>query len=259
MDWVFPLNSECLKLEPDERNFVYRPMADLLDQKDIHEVKYDPDFDHYVMTIHDRSGTPFPLSASITGARYFIEWLNSCGDASARKLAEFMEKFTEKLFSTNTVREVGSLTYEKTFPKSLSKETLHYIRSKPYIVNVHHVDKFRNRDQIVQLIMSHKAIDYWFGGKIERGITDPVFWRKFWDWGVDDWMSMTLDKFSGNQKVNFPPETGIDSPNARINIVVPDGFLDVPIERSEGHISFWKEVVVEKYEMYARTYGVIDG
>jgi len=114
MDWVFPLNSDCLKFELDQVDFMYRPMVDILAVKEISDIIYDSNFDHYVINLHDKSG-PFPLAGSINSSRYFIEWLNSCGNTSARKLAIFMEKFTEKLFRR---QHTGNWEFdlEKIFP-----------------------------------------------------------------------------------------------------------------------------------------------
>jgi hypothetical protein len=149
MDWVFPLNSECLTPTSTQEDFLYRPIADILDLKQITSISYSPIYDHYTLKLHDRQVAPFPLADSINSSRYFIEWLNSLGHSSARDLAIFMEKFTENLFRNN-VREVASLTREKSYLKQLSEETLGFIRSRAYMINVHQVDKVRNRDEVVQ-------------------------------------------------------------------------------------------------------------
>jgi hypothetical protein len=229
MDWVFPLNSECLTSDTCPEEFLYRPMADILDHKEISDVKYEPLYDHYVIKLQDRRVAPFPLADSINSSRYFIEWLNSLGHTSARALALFMEKFTEKLF-TNNVREVARLTSQKTYLKQLSEETLGFIRSRAYMINVHQVDKVRNRDQIVQLVASQKAVDYWWGDRVEKGITDHKFWRKFWGWGIHQWISLTLAKFSGEGDISFPPQSGIENANSLTSLVYPLNTAEEQVE-----------------------------
>jgi hypothetical protein len=255
MDWVFPLNSECLTVETFPEEFLYRPIADILDQKEISDVKYEPLYDHYVIKLHDRRGAPFPLADSINSSRYFIEWLNSLGHKSARDLAMFMEKFTEKLF-TNNVREVASLTMEKTYLRQLSEKTLDFIRSRAYMINVHQVDKVRNRDEIVQLVASQKAVDYWWGKRVEKGITDHKFWRKFWGWGIHQWMNLTLAKFGGEGEISFRPPSGVQNPTSLTSVVYALNTFEEEVE-IKSKLWCWKEVFVESYTIYASSYFVI--
>jgi len=140
----------------------------------------------------------------------------------------------------------------------LSKATLQFIKTKPYMVNVHHVDKFRNRDEIVQIIASQKVVEHWYGNKVHKGITERKFWKKFWGWGILDWMSLTLNKFSGAGGVSFPPESGIDEASSSIEIEYLDNALGEPIESKKATMLCWKEVVVENYNMYSRSYLVLD-
>lgn len=161
-----------------------------------------------------------------------------------------------KAFST-FFNVFNSNLLSKTYSKKLSEQTIQFIKSNAYYAEVHKLDNYHKKDEIVQFQVNQKYMDL-VGMK-----NDQIFNKASWQQALNavvskDWVQSYIDRFSRDKLDAFLtqcPAIAIDSP-----IYFSDSSHIISMDREEKKFNFilgFEEEYVEEMSYYKIIYNLI--
>lgn len=163
-DYVFPFNKSFLQSNGVEKSELYLFQTNnLFSYKSISAINHDTLEDFYLLDLENFTGKDNQISAQVDNTKHLTNWLNSCNDKKCSMLSSIMENRLQSFLNNKEFSSffnvLNSNILTKTYIKKLSDQTMKFIKSNVYYAEVHKVDSFAKKDEIVQFQVNQKYLD----------------------------------------------------------------------------------------------------